>query len=97
MNQTTVVLPEYNAQMSYNAALDPLVKSLDRKKCVVKFRKKETGAIRFCTCTRNLKFLYVDKQPPVSINGQITVWDLEKNDWRSFRRENVELWAEIKG
>lgn len=59
--------------------------------CVVTFTKKD-GTVREMLCTLMPAFL-PDDPANVRQNGQIdtvvTVWDLEKSDWRAFRVDSV--------
>ena len=58
------------------------------------FRKKENNLIRTLLCTLNPKFI-----PPESMRvlsevidtggERFIVWDVEKNDWRSFYMNSV--------
>lgn len=64
--------------------------------CVVIFTKKTTQTVRRMTCTLNPKFTprriakamksseYYDILDRHYALGLIAVWDVEKNDWRSF-------------
>lgn len=69
--------------------------------CEVTFKKRD-GSIRKMTCTANWKWLnrddvaeYVGFFPPSGKNkkewkpGQICVFDLDREDWRSFYVETV--------
>ena len=63
-------------------------------KVQVIFRKKENNLIRTLLCTLNPKFI-----PPESMKvlaevagtagDRFIVWDVEKNDWRSFYIDSV--------
>lgn len=63
----------------------------DNKSTVVTFKKKD-GTIREMRCTRNPKFIPEDQQPKTDSEGSetsIRVFDLDKQEWRSFIVENV--------
>ena len=59
------------------------------------FRKKENNLIRTLLCTLNRKAIPPEKYQTyvqiVSAGGgnPMVVWDLEKNDWRSFYMDSV--------
>ena len=59
----------------------------------VTFRKK-AGGLRTMICTNNPKTISNGNPPPAKpkvakSSGTISVWDLEKNDWRAFIIDNV--------
>ena len=59
------------------------------------FFKKVNGSIRHMTCTLNPEFLPMLEQTKVGMSNEpinpdvIPVWDLDKQDWRSFRVNTV--------
>jgi len=72
---------------------------LKEQEVLVTFKKKD-GTIRKMKCTKNIKTiqnvnpeftLKVSDKPKRTINEDIeVVYDLEKMDWRSFRKDSVE-------
>jgi hypothetical protein len=61
----------------------------------IKFKKLD-GETRIITCTLNDQLLpkvlnedNVDKKPRKKSLNTLSVWDLEKNDWRSMRWDNI--------
>lgn len=63
----------------------------DNKSTVITFKKKD-GTIRKMKCTRNPKQIPEDQHPKnesVESSASIRVFDLEKQEWRSFIVENV--------
>ena len=55
------------------------------------FFKKINGSIRHMICTLNPKLaprILLVKEQNTS-QGVIAVWDLEKHNWRSFRKDSV--------
>lgn len=76
------------------------VKQQLNKKCKVIFTKKD-GTERTMICTRNLdtvpeKFHPVGGGPNFPDN-QIRVFDLEKEEWRSFRVESIVYMEQLPG
>jgi hypothetical protein len=72
---------------------EELIKKLHGIEVIVDFTKKD-GAARTMKCTLNLDMIASDKQPKgektIVDNGDtIRVFDLEKNDWRSFNYSTV--------
>ena len=80
---------------------DDMYKQLTEGLCVIIFTKKTTQAVRRMKCTLNSKLVpriiaktlksseyydIIDRQYQL---GLIIVWDIEKNDWRSFYINNV--------
>ena len=56
------------------------------------FRKKENNLIRNLLCTLNPKFIPPEQLKTlstISAGDPVVVWDLEKNDWRSFYMNSV--------
>lgn len=62
----------------------------NNKSTVVTFKKKD-GTIREMKCTRNPDLIPSDQLPKneVESSSAIRVFDLDKNEWRSFIVENV--------
>lgn len=63
----------------------------DNRSTVVTFKKKD-GTIRKMKCTRNLKLIPEEQHPSTGVGDSdtaIRVFDLEKQEWRSFIIENV--------
>lgn len=58
--------------------------------------KKVDGSLREMNATtNNLLFNWTNKSTKAKNKPKtdlITVWDLDKNEWRSFRAENVVEW-----
>lgn len=61
-------------------------------KVFVRFEKTD-GSIRDMTCTRNTDFIPIGKHPKGDIHKVneevLPVFDLEKNEWRSFRFDSL--------
>ena len=61
---------------------------------IISFIKKSTGELREMKCTKNMTLIPKDKIPNGSgraVNeNQVRVFDLEKNDWRSFDINTVQ-------
>lgn len=61
---------------------------------------KLNGDERIMTCTKSFDIIPEDKRPKTNSEpktGTITVWDVNANDWRSFRYDrvkNVEVFDE---
>jgi hypothetical protein len=76
--------------------MSDLKTALAKGRVKIKFRKVD-GSMREMTGTTNhLLFNWTStstkiKTKPKS-NDLITVWDLDKNQWRSFRADNVIEW-----
>lgn len=63
------------------------------KSTTITFTKKD-GTVRKMRCTRNVALIPEDFHPKGStsdITGAIRAFDLDKNEWRSFIPENVQL------
>lgn len=63
----------------------------ENRSTVVTFKKKD-GTIRKMKCTRNPKYIPEEHQPKTSIEDSgaaIRVFDIEKQEWRSFVVENI--------
>ena len=68
-----------------------LVRLLENSVCDIKFTKAD-GTERDMTCTLNRideSVGEIAEGHNNSSNNRITVWDLDKSDWRSFRTENL--------
>ena len=66
--------------------------------CKVTFEKKD-GTVREMTCTKDTLQIPQDRAPKgvrEPKEGIMTVWDLDKEDWRSFVRDNVKGWVVVK-
>lgn len=65
---------------------------LTRKVVNVTFKKVGTGELRTMRCTRNLGMVPTDLQPKIKTRANpsvAVVFDLDKNDWRSFHYDTV--------
>jgi len=77
--------------METSESVDNLVKLLKTNICVVEF-VKVNGEKRQMSCTLDEKIV-----PPRQTDGKtkkinennVAVWDIDKQDWRSFRKDNV--------
>ena len=63
-------------------------------KVQVIFRKKENNLIRTLLCTLNPKFIPPESMKVLAevsetVGDRFIVWDIEKNDWRSFYIDSV--------
>lgn len=71
-----------------------IIEALQTHKCVVKFTKVD-GTIREMPCTLREDIVpkYERKTPAKDATGKsqntLSVWCLDKNEWRSFRVDNV--------
>lgn len=68
------------------------IKNLTKYTCSVIFTKND-GSTRTMVCTLNEKEIPKDRIPSEKRKtnlDSVPVWDLEKNDWRSFRVDSVE-------
>tara|TARA_Y100001938_G_C7938776_1_gene353183 strand:- start:43 stop:315 length:273 start_codon:yes stop_codon:yes gene_type:complete len=72
-----------------------LIDSLISGEVRVIFRKRSNNTIRDLLCTLNIdvippeQLLVLNKIISSPQLDKITVWDLEKNDWRSFYMDSV--------
>ena len=70
---------------------EELLKQLKEEVLVVTFNKLN-GDERVMSCTKNFKLIpeshhpKSDKEPP---KGNVTVWDINANGWRSFKYDRV--------
>lgn len=75
--------------------MSELKQALSNGRVQITFRKVD-GTIREMNATTNdLLVAYTRKSTKVQVkpkNDLITVWDLDKNQWRSFRETNVIDW-----
>ena len=70
---------------------DKLTRLLRRHKLYVQFEKKD-GTIRYMKCTLLESLIPADKKPTLDYTESlkaIRVFDIEKNEWRSFRYDSV--------
>ena len=73
---------------------DEIVEALSAHKCIVKFTKVD-GTVREMPCTLREDIVpkYERKTPAKDATGKpqntLSVWCLDKNEWRSFRVDNV--------
>ncbi len=66
---------------------EKLLKTLQNSRVRAKFTKKD-GSERIMNCTLMASELpEVTNTNPVSAKGYITVWDLDKEDWRSLKED----------
>ena len=68
-----------------------LVRLLENSVCDIKFTKAD-GTERDMTCTLNRideSVGEIAEGHNNSSNNRITVWDLDKKDWRSFRKDSL--------
>lgn len=71
-----------------------LIKNLKKSKVLVEFVKVD-GSNRKMLCTQNTSMIG-NKTPggkKDATKGVITVFDLEKNDWRSMRESSIRNWT----
>ncbi len=63
-----------------------LIESLEQGICRVIFKKKSNSLLRVMYCTWDSEVLTREKMLPEDLNegNRLVVWDIEKNDWRSF-------------
>lgn len=58
----------------------------------VKFTKMD-GTERVMKCTQNMSYIPEESRPKTEstpkAQGLVTVWDTEKNGWRSFKENSV--------
>ncbi len=79
---------------SFQETLDTALKS---SVVHVTFTKVD-GSMRVMKCTKNLELVPTEKYPaqsalPTTVNESIhRVFDIEKQDWRSFRKDSVISW-----
>jgi hypothetical protein len=69
---------------------DKLMENLQTGRTEIFFRKVD-GSIRHMICTLNPKLaprILLVKKENIS-QEVIAVWDLEKHDWRSFRKDSI--------
>jgi len=77
---------------------DQLVNQLMNETLVVTFRKLD-GDQRVMTCTKSFDIIPEDMRPKTTKEpkeGNITVWDINANGWRSFRYDRVEKVEEVQ-
>lgn len=73
---------------------DEMLDRLRKGPCIVNFTKTD-GTNREMRCTLDMKFVPEDLQPKTdgnlkeSTSTAIRTFDLDKNEWRSFKPENV--------
>ena len=79
---------------------DELVEKLQQEVVQLKFTKAD-GSVRHMVCTKNIihipeefhpktdKVVKLDENGNPIVSDIITVWDLEKTDWRSFNFSRV--------
>ena len=67
---------------------DELKKSLRESIVTVHFRKAD-GSLRRMKATLKSDLIPPNVNVQDSNSSTVTVWDTEKNGWRSFRKENV--------
>jgi hypothetical protein len=72
--------------------LEQLVDKLSSNVCTVRFTKRD-GTLRTLKCTRDLSKIPSEKHPLDKINepfgGLVDVYDLVKQDWRSFNYDRL--------
>lgn len=92
--------------MYYNKMTENMKKAmiddLSRNVCVVVFRKRD-GSLRPMTCTRDFTVISefdddydYDYNEDVSCRTSpdvVSVFDLDKEEWRSFRFDSIEYYA----
>lgn len=75
--------------------MEKLLEKLKTEKMLVCFVKKD-GTTRTMLCTQNQEYTgvitYSQNTGPEHL---ICVWDLEKEDWRSFRKDSVLSYVEV--
>jgi hypothetical protein len=73
---------------------DEMSKALAESVCEVKFVKKD-GTERVMKCTTQMDSIPEDKRPKSTHHNTdvLNVFDLDKNDWRSFRVDSVQDFA----
>lgn len=72
-----------------------LVDKLKTHQVLVEFIKVD-GSRRKMLCTQNTAMISAAKLPTThsdATRGIITVYDLEKNDWRSMRADRIKKWT----
>ena len=75
--------------------LDELLEALHKKRVFVKF-EKQNGDWRLMTCTRNPRLVHTAKVKfPIDNSDIVTVWDFEKDNYRTFKRNSVVAWAAL--
>lgn len=66
-----------------------LVKVLQKGLCNVSFEKAD-GSTRNMLCTLNNNYILVESAGKSKENDKVVVvWDVEKNEWRSFRLDRL--------
>lgn len=73
---------------------EALIKALKEGNVSVSFIKKD-GTDRIMNCTLNMDTIPAESHPSggSSPSNTIAVWDLDKNGWRSFRKDSITSWA----
>ena len=77
-----------------NVDIKELVNTLKNNKVLVEFVKVD-GTKRKMLCTQNTNMINKKSVPTGKVAktpGVITVFDLEKNDWRSMRETSIKNW-----
>jgi hypothetical protein len=72
-----------------------LIDTLKKNKVLIEFVKID-GSQRRMLCTQNSSIIDGKKTPvgkKETTKGVITVFDLEKNDWRSMRESSITNWT----
>ena len=78
--------------------LEMLKTVLKESVCTVKFTKLDE-TVRDMVCTQNLELIPVDKYqkqsalPTPKSDSATRVFDLEKQEWRSFRNDSLISWS----
>lgn len=77
-----------------NVDTSALVRTLKKNKVIVEFTKVD-GSKRKMLCTQSTDLIAAKKLPASTktVRGVITVYDLEKKDWRSMRKDSVKKWT----
>jgi hypothetical protein len=76
---------------------DLLNNTLQHHKCKVIFEKKD-GSLREMTCTKDIMLIPLKSHPKGGRTPNekvITAWDLDKQEWRSFIKENIKDWIVV--
>lgn len=79
------------------AAPKDLKEALASNIVTVSFTKKSDGTVRTMKCTKNTDEIPADRLPTGNRTNTdknlYKVWDVEKQDWRSFRQESILNWS----
>ncbi len=81
-----------NVGNKFTSETDTILKNFEIR---LIFRKKD-GTLRKMLCTQDFNKIPVDRQPKGGYHHnpeQVRVWDLEKNDWRSFLKSSIIGWT----